>query len=206
MRKIQPSKLSMKFFSCIIVRACGIAEIIKITKIHPLAVHGYSDSPFAIVFSPAHALKPAMVAFPNFLIFGILRMRAISKIFAAIVERVSVLMVTLLLIGAGKDLTMHADQITSRAAWTMTNGIKRICAWVIKCKPIPLAEPFIISNIHNCILALRKRDQAVRIIKRLSNCVTLHAEFWHRSTSNGLLRLSRYNITEINLRFVCVGN
>jgi hypothetical protein len=57
--------------------------------------------------------------------------------------------------------------------------------------PVPLFEKLKVGHVNNCILALRKWNQAVGWVERLNNRVSFHA-FFHRSSSQGLLEFSRY--------------
>lgn len=116
----------------------------------------------------------------------VLSVCAFAKIISAIVQCVVIHVVYFVGRTDSENHSVHCYPF----AFAFPNGIVQVTI------PVPLVEPLKIGSIHDSNFSLGQRDKAIGFIKRLSNCVTLHATFWHRSTSNGSLQLSRYCTTE----------
>jgi hypothetical protein len=114
----------------------------------------------------------------------VLRSSAFSKVISSIVERVVVMVVNFILrINTSKNHAMHHNNslftvIEGSAAGVDTSGVPMLLG-----EPIELRKIFVVASTNLGSLVLRKGNQAVRIIKRLLNCVSSYTWF-HELTSN----------------------
>jgi hypothetical protein len=131
-------------------------------------------------------------------IAGVLRACAFAKIGFSIIQCVPVNVIAFFKCKASEYLPVHPD-LHPRGYASPSHRVEcsRVC--VPLGYPVPRRKSLKILGINKRILSLRERDQAVRWIRRLGDCVSFHAAFVHRSSLKGLLQLSRYSIIPLFL-------
>jgi hypothetical protein len=130
---------------------------------------------------------------------SILRTRAFSEIHPSIIETIVVSMVTFFSFAASQNYAMHG-WMGFIVLCLSTSGIKSLGAFIPFSNPVPHGKPFKVRGINKGILALREWDKTIGWIKRLDNFMSWHlvratlGAFFHRSSSQGLLKFSRHFI------------
>jgi hypothetical protein len=99
-------------------------------------------------------------------------------------------MVNILFFLGIKNASGHFNSFAVDAA----DGIKTSGGWLPCCTPIALRERFKIFNVHDGVLALCKWNQAVGLVRRLSNLVPWSTRSCHSATSSSVVTISRYLI------------
>ena len=119
--------------------------------------------------------------------------RTFSKVLPAVVQSIAIFVIGQFLRLTPKNYSMHIDFRGE------SYGVETPTTWNPQGTPIPLIQPLKIGGIYDGVLALRQCDKTIGLVKRLSDCVAFHAvginSSWHRSSSQGLLQLSRYSNT-----------
>jgi hypothetical protein len=139
-----------------------------------------------------HSEKSAQVSARFISISLVLKAVAASEIISAIIERIAVAVIAFFFANTPEYLTMHVNIHTAPIAEILTPYDVRITTAIVPLDaPVPLTKPYIVGGVNDCVLSLRKRDEAVRCVERLDNLVSLHGAF-HRSSFKGLFEFSRY--------------
>lgn len=148
----------------------------------------YETSPLSRLAAPINTLESTRASLLRSFVECVLLFGALAKIPSAIIKRIVISVVSLLPFRTSENQSVHEDGGFSISSDNVEcPGRGRLGT------PRPSNEPFVISGINNSILTLRKRDKSVGLVKRLFDRVSFHAAF-HWSTSNGLLKYSRYFI------------
>lgn len=183
--KIKESKSPMQLLRHLIVCLCRFDGRIKLANFYFLVAMANLCGPFFGVISKMNSLKTRGISSSFTLISTILSEGAWSKIFFTIIQSVSVFMVNLL------TFFFYEKSVHHYSNWLAINTcatkwIKTFRMWIPINSPIPLVEEFKVLSIYNGIFALRKWNQAIGCIRRLSNRMPLKSAFWHSPTPVGL--------------------
>ena len=157
----------------------------KKTYIFSAPVAYYSSHPLLAAATPDNSSKvansPRYFSITHILVWG-----ALPEIFSAIVERVTVFMVSILPEIAIQNYLVRWPPLLKATHRAACRCVKLLRVESFLGKPIPFGEPSVIRSINYGSLALRKGNEAVRFVQRLHNFVSSHTGF-HWSTSNGLV-------------------
>lgn len=145
---------------------------------------------------PMDTSESASIAFIHASIFHVIETRAFAKIVPTIIQRIVIFVVTFFSIRTSQNNSVHSEQFTSVICADVSDGIIAMSHGRPDCMPVPSRNIFEIFYINYCVLVLSKRNQTVRCVWRLNNCVSFHAAF-HRSTSNGLFEFDRHFTTAV---------
>ena len=146
--------------------------------------------PFSLFFAVGNPAIAARIVSIDAAILSILGSGTFSQVASPVIERIAVYMIPKFAGRAAQNQSVHVPAIQ---IWrSITFCIKRTCSVGPHGQPIPLRQPFKVSNINDRVLSLRKRDQTVGCIKRLSDFVSRNTSF-HWSTFNGLNSAALYN-------------
>jgi len=187
----------------IIVRYRGFLFRVEVAKIYFLVVFVNYRSPLAaLVRNEVDAFISRSVICLKAFIAGILATCTFAKVQLAIVQAVQIFVVTVL----PHKCSVHSQHLLSFLSirrWFHPDCIKTASSTLsFDSTPRPLRQPIEIFGIDNRILALRERYQPERLIKRLSNRVSLYRHFGHWSSLKGLLLLDRILTQEASRRTV----
>ena len=162
-----------------------------------LSAHAYLSRPSLVSASPVNTLESGGTVAVWASVPFVLRRITFSQIFAAIIEHVSILVIALFSFLALKDLPVHGQVFPWLSGPSYTPTCEKTTSLRIpRTAPVETSQPIKIGGIYHGNFSLRQWDKSVGFIKRLSNCVSIHAVlFSHRSTSNGSLQLGRYLTT-----------
>ena len=155
----------------------------KASKVGRFPIHSDTAFPLPHVFIPTHSSIAAFAGRPRSRVALVLRARGLAQILSSIVECVMVPVVSFFDRDAIKDFTCHPNACFA----VVSVRVKTSGVWIPVSAPIPLAEPIKISGIDDGVLSLSQRNQTIGLVLRLDDCMTFHAVFSHRFTSNGLM-------------------
>jgi hypothetical protein len=182
LREIQLSKFTMINLGSLIVCLGCLFFGNKTSDVDRSIIHCNSASPFTQFWSPKYS---SITTVANRLtIAAILLVSALPKVLFSIVQRVVIYMISKFIFFKVKYLSVHRNASILRLSF----GVKTFSLGVPISTPVPLRYTLKIFSVNNGVLALRKRNKAVGLVERLSYCVSFHAVFVHRFTSNGPLR------------------
>lgn len=114
-----------------------------------------------------------------FCVRRVLRNGCLPQILFAIIKRVSIVVVYQLSRFKVHYFSVHQNRFTR----LFSSRVKTLGVQVPMCIPIPCGEPFEVFGVHDSVLSLCKRNQAVRCSSWLRNGVPRHSALWH-----GILR------------------
>ena len=189
LREIKISKLAKQFLGFCVV--CT-GRIFGHRKQPQAPTSSFEQNPRVPLFAlrprmERYALETTHVGFASSTIACVLRIEALTKICASIIESIAIAMVSLFSRFTAQYQAMHSH--FSFTVWR-TQHIEASSSGIFIHDPIPLRKPLKIGPINNGILALREGNQSVGLVLRLDNRVSFNSAF-HWSTSNGLMKFSR---------------
>lgn len=180
-------KFTIELLCCFIVGVCCFFWRTKFTKEVFFSVYSNTGLPFSCRFIPTDSSVSACIRSTHFCVISILCMCGFTEIPSSIIECVAIFVVSFFLWCAVQNNSVH----TNYFPFVSSDGIKAFGVVIPLSTPVPLVEPFEIFGVNDGVLPLRQWDKAIGLVERLNNCVSFHAAF-HWSTSNGLLKFSRY--------------
>lgn len=176
---------------CHIIGFCGLFFGGEISQMNEFSIQSDRGLPLFQSLVPDSSLVAAAAIPTDFLISHVYGMRALSKIPMAIIKRVMIFVIAFFSLFTVENNSVHFDSARCSAFMNSSCSVKTFRVLVPYCAPVHLVQKFEIIWINNGILALRKWNKTVRIIKRLKNDMTLDlirsTLVGHWSTSNGLL-------------------
>lgn len=137
-----------------------------------LAVHPNLSGPLVRRFVPCHTFVTTRVVQLLATVSCILLPRAFSQVMAAVIQRVSVSVVSFFSWLTTKYKTVHPFFLIRPSVKTSTMPVPVSV-------PRPLREPIKIFGVNNRSLSFGQRDIAVGWVERLNNFVSHHTLFWH---------------------------
>jgi hypothetical protein len=182
------SEFAMILLGCGIISPSSNFRGRKAPQVDGFSITGNARFPFPYFSYKKNPLKS--IALFLSLIHVILRSGASPNIGPPIIQGIPVLMVAFLSYSAIEYFPVHAY------AWhPASSSIKTLGIFRPNSMPIPFGKPLKVGGVHDGVLSLRKRNQSVGLVKRLSDRVSLHAAWvnstWHLSSLKGLLQFSR---------------
>jgi hypothetical protein len=168
-------EFSVESVFSLLPRFNGILFLLEVAEEFVVTINHDECLPVVTARIPANAVMSTRVVGMFSVVPGILGVSAFAKIVASIVQRVVVLMIDVF-----SFLRRHNDPVhlyfpsTSRLS-----SVKGSSFFVPMSTPIESRQPFEIRKIHDRILSLRKRNQAVRFIEWLRNGVPLNPVLRH---------------------------
>lgn len=172
--KVNTRKLAMIFSRGIVVGTCSLLRRYKTPDKDSLSINSNVGPPITPRTEKKNSFETGCVVGSLRLIMRILGECGPSQITSSVIQCIPRNMIC----SSSEERTMHTKGPSS----LHSNCIKTFRTVRPLCVPIPFAEPFIVGSIHDCILSFCKWDQAVRLVKRLDNFVSLNTSFWHRSS------------------------
>jgi hypothetical protein len=172
----------VKFLGNLVTRFSGFYCCRVTPDKYKSPVQGYVGNPFVSRFIPTHANKTTGAVARQKPIALVLSTSGNSEISLPIVQRVVIAMVNALSIRYLHYLSMHV-------AWSVllvSLSVKSFHSLLSISKPIPLIQPLVILRINKSVLALRKWNYLVGLVKRLRNFMSADMSF-HGSTSDGIV-------------------
>lgn len=149
------------------------------SKMPPFTIDSDKGSPPTAVWE--HPLVASLIVATQSAIANILRGITFPEVFSAIIQRVSIFVITHLFIFQAKYKTVHGNMMT-----IVPPVCVKMTSFRFKSRPIPLAEPFEVREINDGILILRQWDKSVRFVLRLDNWMAFYTRTLsrHLPTSN----------------------
>lgn len=181
-------KFSEEFLLCFFSRANCFVLVREVSEVLLSSVDSYSCVPLSFLPSPANAADSAGAVRPRTLVPIVLYASTLAQILAAIIKRIVIAVVTFFSWLATENEAMHPNhRAWSFAARPRASSIKTARSPIPLRTPVPGVQPYKISGINNRVLALRKRDKSIRIVKWLRNHVSFYVA---RVNSRGHVRTS----------------
>ncbi len=178
-----------------IVSSDSRSESTKPSQVVVSSSHLYLGTPSLAAFIPRHALghtaSTRNVLLPIKLVLSVL---AFAQILFSVVERVVIAMIDYYTISVreAKNFSLYSHTGLKFPYIQGAVDIETSGGRIPICAPIELRKSLEVLGIDNGVLPLRQWNQLVGWVKRLSDGVSLHAEFPHRLTSSKMVQLSRY--------------
>ena len=182
-------KFSEVFFLCLKACAKSVFPFLVVAKMFALSLKKYVHLPSPHIIAPMNACIARNRIRANSSILCLLRIRALPKIAASIIERISVPMVDLYFwISDTKDKTVHS--------WSTVTGssVERLSSWMPKSVPRALHDALIVAGVHNRDLAFRQRDEFDILVSRLNNRFAGNAILGHNLSTTEVAAFSRVSI------------
>ena len=181
----------MKFFRSFVASYGTFNRCIETADVMPFAMVAYLGYPSFVCFVVVHAVIATFIIAAHLSISHVLGPCCCSKIFLSIIKSgekacsaVMFYMIYKIAGLAAKNGIGHVNP--SFIGISPPLGIK-IPISRFDCKPIVFVESRKVFDIRDGILALRERDESVRLIERLDNFVSRNTTFGHRSSFTGSL-------------------
>lgn len=195
--KVCTGKVTEEFDGLAVVGSSCVLSVYESSEMDHLPVKFYVRSPFASIFSVAYTLKTRSVIGLYWLIHCVLMVCRRTKILISIIESISVNMIWLHTFRTWTYNFMHRK---NTAFFSSTNSAYRyesLSCTSVGCAPIKFGEFFVAVGADESHLISRKRDYAVRWVKRLFSSVTLHVDFSHSLSTTEIVQrtaaLSSFN-------------
>jgi hypothetical protein len=176
-REIQSRKFAKVLEGSRIVSTGCILSAIEYSKVVNLVVFLNRRKPATSSFIKKCSLVSRGVISLFWAIREILRTSPVAEIVATVVKPIAVFVVNID-IRPSHDLNVHEDATCAVSSIGIPASLSGL-----KCAPIPLVQPCVISSINDRIETLGKWNKFDRLIERLDNSVSIHAAF-HSSYSN----------------------
>ena len=125
------------------------------------------------------------IGIAKFSVAAILCMTTSTQILSSIIESIMISVVALFIHCTPKNHAMHRNNRFSFSV-SKRSGIKTFRVPAPLRVPVPLVQPIEVGSINNSVLALRKRDEAYRLIFWLRNRVPLNTVLWHEFLRQGI--------------------
>jgi hypothetical protein len=181
MREIEISKFTEYYHGLIVVCFRRFFFGGEASKIGSLVLEVDLGVPKLFAFNLANTLQPGFG--PRSTIGLIQSSGTLPKVFAAIVKRIVVFVVTMFLADTAENNSVHQDASLILASPLRS---KTLGAWTPFGTPIPCHQPIKVLGINDGISAVSQRDITVRCIERLNNKMTFDRLFGHVPTSIGI--------------------
>lgn len=157
-------KFSEVFIFCLKACAQGICPLFMVAKMFAFPPKANTYLPSFHIWTPVNAGVSRRSVRANSSILCLLRICALPKIAASIIERISVPMVDLYFwISDTKDKTVHS--------WSTVTGssVERLGSWMPKSIPRAFHDAFVVACINNRDLTFRQRNESDILVSRLNN-------------------------------------
>lgn len=162
--EVQSGELAVILLCGLIVSACCLLWRVVASKVDVFPIAADLRQP-----SPTHhtnTLKSARIVLRESAISLVFRVRRLAQVGAAIVERVSIYVVSHLSSLCIKDQPVHGYGFSADVPF----GIKLAISGVSSGHPIQLRQPCKVDGIHDANLAARESNETYRRIGRLGKC------------------------------------
>jgi hypothetical protein len=132
------------------------------------------------------------------MIVSVLKEGSLTEVFSSIVERISIAMIALLSWATFKNFSVHPNIGFQLPIISSAHRIKSLEIGLPYRAPVEDGEPLEVRSVYSSDFILRQRNEAVWCIKRLDNFWSWNlvrstpGAIFHRSSSQGLLKSSRY--------------
>jgi hypothetical protein len=164
-------------------------QFLEISQVYSFPTSVDVNLPSFISLLPYHASMTTFVIFESTAILHTFITGHVTKIVAAIVKRIAVLMIDLSLrIGSAKDKAVHK--------WTAVTGprVKRFGSFVPLSTPRNNDDAIIFNGINGSNLPFCEANEFDSLILRLNNRLAVDALLGHDLTSNEIAVFDRFSI------------
>lgn len=158
LREIQICKLAEILFGGFVIRASGFFASVIVAEMDELVVYADDCHPFArnSAFVKVSAFIPASIVALFSLVARILQVSSESQVVSLVVEAVAVYVVNFHIRRRMHDVVVHENITPAESSRIGASGIP--LPSFLDSVILPLADPFKIGVINQCVLALRKWD------------------------------------------------
>lgn len=163
-RKIQACKFAMVFFSSFVVSAGGFLGSFEPPKVYTLAICANLGNVIPVSFVPVHALVPRLIVSCLRNIVVVLRISTLSKVLAAIVKTIAVLVVNLYAFRCTQNKSVHQGR------YVVDPGIPCSRTGFVSV-PMELGNPFIVNVINKGNFAMGERNLFHAYSKEKALCI-----------------------------------
>jgi len=158
----------------------------------------YLRNPLLFIFGPRYTAESTRIRAAHPLTANVLRSRALPQILFSVVQGIVVDVVRFFV---SEDKPMHPNP----SIFDRCHCVEALRGLTPSGMPSPLRKALEVLSVNYRNLILSKSDKAVGFVKRLSDCASwLRGESCHRSSSQGLVQLSRHIITIATLSLVFI--
>jgi hypothetical protein len=183
--EIEHCKFSMEFIGEPVSSMGRIFGAIKEASVKRFLMYFYPGSPFpqTIVFHEGNSNEATHIIYVFASISIVLFQVAFPEIIFPVIQCVVILVISFTWATA-QNFVMQVKTPNFSSALGIETSRFRIPIGI----PVPCTDAVKVLGIYDGVLPLRKRDKAVRCVKRLDNRVAFHAKFLsHWSSLKGLL-------------------